>query len=459
MGKRVFIRTVILVSLLVLGVTIAATAAGPNVAVITNSNTNTISTIDLNTSPPTVYGPFLSGQLGTGWLSGVKTTPDGHYALVADFYDYEVFRIDISDPAAPVLAGSVSLPILPEQIAMSPDGSFAMASDGSNSDLISVIDPSTFTLKTNYAVPGASYITGIAIAPDGKTWVAVDFYDDEVFFGTYDTSTGFTLVGSLPTGDTPMSVCISPDGKTVLLPCYYGEVSVFEITAPGTLVSTGTIDGLYSAQSAAFSPDGLHAYVLDVGSGYVAALNITSPGHAAMADAEAAYVGYVYGNAYFGVDCLTVTPDGRSIIVGNSDPTNVYSVDTATYAVTAIPIGEYYYPMGVAIASGYNMVFQDDAPASQLCVSSQTGAFEWTVMSGPYAGTFYKGTLSAYNGGTMFWSQPGASQYVYVYYDPNGHMAWGYLYDYTTGVYSSLYDSNTLNDPATCGAGVPPPPV
>ena len=51
----------------------------------------------------------------------------------------------------------------------------------------------------------------------------------------------------------------------------------------------------------------------------------------------------------------------------------------------------------------------------------------------------------------MFWSEPGAAQYIYTYYDPNNHTAWGYLYDYTTGLYSSLYDGNTLNDPPGCG--------
>ncbi len=35
-----------------------------------------IQTIDLGTSPPTVYGPFLGGQLGTtGALGDVAITP------------------------------------------------------------------------------------------------------------------------------------------------------------------------------------------------------------------------------------------------------------------------------------------------------------------------------------------------------------------------------------------------
>ncbi len=92
----------------------------------------------------------------------------------------------------------------------------------------------------------------------------------------------------------------------------------------------------------------------------------------------------------------------------------------------------------------------DDYANSMVCVGTTTGTFGWIVIGGPYEGATYFGTLNVYNGGTMFWSQPGAPQYVYIYYDPNNHTAWGYLYDYTTGLYSSLYDSNTLDDPPVC---------
>ncbi len=35
----------------------------------------------------------------------------------------------------------------------------------------------------------------------------------------------------------------------------------------------------------------------------------------------------------------------------------------------------------------------------------------------------FAGTLTACNGGTMFRSQSGSSQYAYLYYDPNDHTA------------------------------------
>ncbi len=102
----------------------------------------------------------------------------------------------------------------------------------------------------------------------------------------------------------------------------------------------------------------------------------------------------------------------------------------------------------------YLHTFFDDNEMSQVCLQA-CGGFTWNVLSGYGAPATYTGTLNVYNGGTMFWSRPGASQYVYVYYDPNNHMAWGYLYDYSTGVYSSLFDANTLDDPPCQQAQIP----
>ena len=105
----------------------------------------------------------------------------------------------------------------------------------------------------------------------------------------------------------------------------------------------------------------------------------------------------------------------------------------------------------------YSLIFEDDATDTQVCIDPGTGAFRWSFTFMNEIVVSYEGILNAYNGGTMFWSQPGAEQYVYVYYDPNNHMAWGYLYDYTTYVYSSIFDTNTLDNSATCNSDQPPP--
>ena len=45
-------------------------------AIVANEFDRTINTIDLGTGPPSVFGPFLGGQLGgSGLLQDVATTP------------------------------------------------------------------------------------------------------------------------------------------------------------------------------------------------------------------------------------------------------------------------------------------------------------------------------------------------------------------------------------------------
>ncbi len=133
-----------------------------------------------------------------------------------------------------------------------------------------------------------------------------------------------------------------------------------------------------------------------------------------------------------------------SFVVGPGECFSIVVMDT--YG-TSCPGGYSFSISGISCGHcGFDQTFQDNYDLAQACVGSKTGFFVWYASGG----AIYSGTLNVYNGGTMFWSQPGAEQYVYLYYDPNNHMAWGYLYDYTTGRYSSLYDTNTL-DNQPCG--------
>ncbi len=93
----------------------------------------------------------------------------------------------------------------------------------------------------------------------------------------------------------------------------------------------------------------------------------------------------------------------------------------------------------------YNLSIYDDYGRAQLCIDTTTGAFLWTVLSGPNAGKSYTGTLNVLNAGTLFQSKPGDPTWVYATYNPNLHTGQGFLVNGL--VTSSLYDSNTTNNP------------
>ncbi len=435
-------------------------SGGPGWAVVTNFSNASIDTIDLSTN--TAYGPFLGGSLGGGGsLWEVAVTPDGHYALVANFSGQTVYRVDLSNPASPVLAGSVSVPLYAEDMAISPDGTFAMVTDGSQSNQICVINLSTFTLQTTYTVPGSTYITSIAIAPDNQTWVAADREDNVIYYGTYSLGPGFAYTGSKST-PSPNDVAISPDGQTALVTNEYSaSVSAFSITGPGTLVAGNTVGGLPSTpQSTAFSPGGATAYVHSLASpARISWLTVTAPGTIALGAAGAATLTGFGGSTYYGVDGLAVTPDGQRLVVGNTGGTSAVDlVDTSAFGVTNLATPG-SYPVGVAtfmafsgsvITNPYNLHFKDDYGRSEMCVNSTVTPAQWkySVLKGNGTGKTYTGTGTVVNGsGYMRLTASAGSGYglTLIYYT-TAHRATATFTYRPDAVSSALYDSNTLDD-------------
>jgi hypothetical protein len=98
-----------------------------------------------------------------------------------------------------------------------------------------------------------------------------------------------------------------------------------------------------------------------------------------------------------------------------------------------------------AIPVVYN--FYDDQGRARLCVNRLTGAYAWTVNPGT-PGTTYTGVATVSNGGAKIYSKPGDPQYLNVTYDAKKKRALGYFS--AAGVYSTLSDYNTTNNPPGC---------
>jgi DNA-binding beta-propeller fold protein YncE len=79
------------------------------------------------------------GPAGAGLFDAVMT-PDGNTALVSSFGSDNVYIFDLTDPTAPGSPDNVTLGFFPEDIAITPDGLFAVVTDGGFSPSIAVID-------------------------------------------------------------------------------------------------------------------------------------------------------------------------------------------------------------------------------------------------------------------------------------------------------------------------------
>ncbi|RPI53093.1 MAG: hypothetical protein EHM56_07625 [Chloroflexi bacterium] len=272
----------------------------------------------VDTETDIVYGPFLSGTLGSegGQLLDVAVTPDGDMALVSNFGDMVVSFVDVSDPMSPSFISSTTIEMFAEDIDVDPHGQFALVTDGGFSYEIDVIDLISRTLA--YTVPLPAFAAqAVEIAPDG-TVIVVDYFASVVQSLYPDASGQLTVTGVYsfvitpegtlsptvalapdrlpasarlssetrplaereplelnqagePIWPRPVNIGLAPDNQTVIVGGVspYGTptetlyaLGVYQIISPGSLTFTQAITGLPRAvQSVAFSADGKQAYL------------------------------------------------------------------------------------------------------------------------------------------------------------------------------------------------------
>lgn len=304
-----------------------------NWAIVVNSQSMSINTIKTPSiypfSPvPKIYGPFLSGSLGSpgNLLLDVATTPDNKYALVSNFGQHKVYRIDISDPANPILAGTLDLgTFAPEDIAISPNGQFAVISSGGGVNKLVFINLTSFSSYSLYTLTSPNgYANAVDVGKDNSTIILCDYDHSRIIYGQVNaTLSGLVSESSLPTDDYPINVAISPDGSTALVACTGGSVCVFEITGPGTLRFGifREVRGFHdSPQSIVFSSRYSYAYVVcnsQPGSlTTFSMLRVHGSGNVSMGKERAATLFGYSGAAYYGVDVI-IEPCWDQILVSN----------------------------------------------------------------------------------------------------------------------------------------------
>jgi DNA-binding beta-propeller fold protein YncE len=197
----------------------------------------------------TVAGPLLVTELGTkgGGRFDVAITPDGNTTLVSNFGDSEVFFIDTSDPSKPGLLGSLKIKFFAEDIDVTPNGRYALVTDGGFTSMIAVIDIQNRTLVETFGetdedrtlnisdsreLSGTRFISekpekpslyhnAVAVSKDGKTVLTADYFNGKVHAFTLSETGHLCYVSSLDVSNggtlLPVNLAISPDGMTVIV--------------------------------------------------------------------------------------------------------------------------------------------------------------------------------------------------------------------------------------------------
>ncbi|KAF1085529.1 Lactonase, 7-bladed beta-propeller [Sporotomaculum syntrophicum] len=347
MKRNLFVLIFALLITFALGLNIAC-AGESTLGIVVNNGSNNISIID--TSTDTAGAPQLDGLFNLAF--DVVVTPDNKTALITNF-GLGIFFIDLTNSAAPALLGSLDIPeYYEEDIALTPDGKYALISGGNTNTIVCVVDVNNRSLVSQVTMPDYGYAQAVAVAPDGKTVCVADCDLSRVYVFTLDSSTGaLTYTGLvLQTGSGGINVTISPNGKTALVPNWASNsVTVLKINSPGNVVKVGDIPGMPAhPQSVAFSPDGTRAYVLSESE--IAVLNVSGPD--AVSDSGTRINLDTQSSSYYGVDQIAVSLDGTkayttSSLVGNE----ISVVDLNSYSVIKkIAVGN--NPAGIALSNG-----------------------------------------------------------------------------------------------------------
>jgi len=290
----------------------------------------------------------VDGISGMSYPVYVTASPDGQNVYVAGGGGADAIVIFSRDPATgevsyvrTVADGADGVTGLAgvQGLAVSPDGGNLYAA-GKAADSVVVFsrDPSTGNLSQIGklsdgvdGVEGLDLVRNVQVSPDGLRVYATGGYDNSLVVFDRDAGTGqLSFVEALRDGvggvdglAGALPLALTPDGRYVLT-CGPGDnaVAVFRCD-PGTgevdFVSAlfdgeGGINGLWSAQASATSPDGRHVYVA-ASADHSLAVFSRDPDTGDLAIVQ------VLRDGRYGVDGLAsaatvaVSPDGRSVYV------------------------------------------------------------------------------------------------------------------------------------------------
>ena len=286
--------------------------------------------------------------------------------------------IDVTDPTAPIIVGSVNTPGYAYGVTLF--GSYAYVADSSSSlEVIDVSDPAAPAIVSSVNLPGgASDVTisgGYAYVANGTSGLLVIDVSDPAIP---------TIVGSADTQGSAFGVAIS--GGYAYVAAYTSGLQVIDVSNPVSPAIMGSIDIPNYAQGVAVSSG--YAYmaaytsglqVIDVSNPAVPALvgSVDTPGYAFGVAVSGGYV-YVTNMDDTGTSGLQVIDISDPAI-----PALVGSVDIPGFAFVGVTLfGNYAY-----VADGSNGLQVIDvsdpvAPAIVGSVDTPNGANDVTIFGG-----------------------------------------------------------------------------
>ncbi len=223
-------------------------------AYVTNSLSDTVSPIDLATSPATVGAPI---RVGSG-PAAVAVTPNGRFAYVTNFNSDTVTPIDLA--TTPATAGRpIAVGAGPWSIAVSPDGNYVCVSN-SEANSVSLIATATGAVST---IQVGGRPQAIAISPDSYTaYVANGNQVTPINLRTHPA----TAEAPIAMAAQPLGIAVTPNGETAYSANADNTITPIGLrTNPPTLGQSVATGSLSQPDGIAINTQGTTAYTANTG--------------------------------------------------------------------------------------------------------------------------------------------------------------------------------------------------
>ena len=232
---------------------------------------NTVTPIDLTTSPPRSGTPISTGtRQGANFIA---ITPDGRTALVTDPGSGQVTPFDLT--TSPATRGPlISAGRNPEGIAVTPDGHTAYVTDSGSNALIPIdLTRSPPVARAAIGAGRFSFPFGLAITPDGSRAYVANLNGGTVTPVDLATSPP-SLLPAISVGPRPTWVAVTPDGATVIdTDNASGTVTFISVAANRSTLELNVGGAPYAV---AISPDGTVAYASDGNGSTITPIDLTT---------------------------------------------------------------------------------------------------------------------------------------------------------------------------------------
>jgi len=290
-----------------------AVAPDGRTAYVTNSLGNSVTPINLSTTPFRVASPIAVGTAP----SAIAISPNGDVAYVSNFNSNTVTPIILNRSPA-VAEAPIAVGAGPWSIAVSPNGLKVIVSN-SEANSVSVIDVATRSTST---INVGGRPEAIAVAPNGDTAYVVS--NTEVIPVNLASSPA-AVESSISVVNKPVGIAINPQGTAAYTVNADNTVTRIDLsTHPATVSNAVQVGSLSQADGVSISPNGKTAYIANA-SATVTPINLTT-------DPVSPGTPVAVGSSSFGV---AVIPDQAPVTVftekvGAAGRTSVFDASAST---------------------------------------------------------------------------------------------------------------------------------